>query len=96
MSRDHGQLVLPESPQSQANSPAHPSDPSPYCYYRAMDTQQNLPQVPKVQFRVLVVGKANAGKTSILQRLCDTTESPEIYNVDSSGDRQLVRSTSPS
>jgi len=57
-----------------------------------MDTQRNLPQVPKVQFRVLVIGKANAGKTSILQRVCDTTDSPEIYSVDSSGDRNLVRS----
>ena len=69
---------------------------APYLYFRAMDTEQNLPQVPKVQFRVLVIGKANAGKTSILQRVCDTTESPEIYSVDSSGDRNLVRSTSSS
>ena len=34
---------------------------------------------PKIQFRVLIIGRANAGKTSILQRVCDTTESPEIY-----------------
>jgi hypothetical protein len=68
----------------------------PYCYFCAMDAQQNLPQVPKVQFRVLVIGKANAGKTSILQRVCDTTDSPEIYGVGSLGDRQLVCSTSPS
>jgi GTPase SAR1 family protein len=32
-----------------------------------------------VRFRVLVIGRANAGKTSILQRVCDTTESPKIY-----------------
>jgi len=57
-----------------------------------MATQQNLPEVPAVQFRVLVIGKANAGKTSILQRVCDTTESPEIYSVDSSGARKQVRS----
>ena len=25
------------------------------------------------------MGRANAGKTSILQRVCDTTESPKIY-----------------
>jgi hypothetical protein len=30
-------------------------------------------------FRVLVMGRANAGKTSILQRVCETTESPKIY-----------------
>jgi len=28
---------------------------------------------------VLVLGRANAGKTSILQRVCETTESPKIY-----------------
>jgi GTPase SAR1 family protein len=32
-----------------------------------------------VRFRVLVIGRANAGKTSILQRVCDTTESPKVY-----------------
>ncbi|KAI5988645.1 hypothetical protein F5J12DRAFT_510950 [Pisolithus orientalis] len=37
-----------------------------------------------VKCRVLVIGRANAGKTSILQRVCETTESPKIYRV--SGD----------
>jgi GTPase SAR1 family protein len=44
-----------------------------------MDTQQPRPQIPKINFRVLIVGRANAGKTSILQRVCETTESPIIY-----------------
>jgi septin family protein len=40
-----------------------------------MDVQQLLPAVPhNLRFRVLIIGRANAGKTSILQRLCDTTE----------------------
>ena len=34
---------------------------------------------PNIKFRVLIIGRANAGKTSILQRVCDTTESPKIY-----------------
>ncbi|KAF8272790.1 hypothetical protein EI94DRAFT_1795791 [Lactarius quietus] len=34
---------------------------------------------PKLQFRVLIIGRANAGKTTILQRVCDTTESPVIH-----------------
>src|SRR5450631_3535365 len=34
------------------------------------------------KFRVLIVGRANAGKTTILLRVCDTTEEPEIYNKD--------------
>ncbi|KAJ7938703.1 hypothetical protein B0H13DRAFT_1587466 [Mycena leptocephala] len=37
--------------------------------------------LPDVKFRVLIVGRANAGKTSILQRVCDTTESPKTYRV---------------
>ncbi|KAH9169819.1 hypothetical protein EDB89DRAFT_2193581, partial [Lactarius sanguifluus] len=35
------------------------------------------------QFRVLIIGRENAGKTSILQRVCETTESPIIYRRDS-------------
>ena len=36
-------------------------------------------RISGLMFRVLVIGRANAGKTSILQRVCDTTESPKIY-----------------
>ena len=36
-------------------------------------------KTPKICFRVLIIGRANAGKTSILQRICDTTESPAVY-----------------
>jgi GTPase SAR1 family protein len=49
------------------------------------------PRLPNVQFRVLVIGRANAGKTSILQRVCDTTESPEIYRRGPRGTRERVR-----
>ena len=44
-----------------------------------MDTQQPRRRIPQIQFRVLIIGRANAGKTSILQRVCDTTESPVVY-----------------
>jgi len=47
----------------------------------AMEAQQTLPQVPKVKFWVLIIGRVNAGKTLILQRLVDTTDSPEIYKL---------------
>jgi GTPase SAR1 family protein len=61
----------------------------------AIDAEQNLPITPSdIKFRVLIIGRANAGKTSILQRVCDTTESPEIYSVDSEGVRTRVRSRS--
>jgi len=32
------------------------------------------------RFRILIIGRANAGKTTILQRVCNTRENPEIYN----------------
>ncbi|KAG1731661.1 GTP-binding protein [Suillus paluster] len=32
------------------------------------------------RFRVLILGRANAGKTTILQKVCNTAENPEIYN----------------
>ncbi|KAH9058230.1 GTP-binding protein [Lactarius vividus] len=44
-----------------------------------MNTPQPRRQVPEIKFRVLIIGRANAGKTSILQRVCETTESPVIY-----------------
>ena len=57
-----------------------------------MDAQENLPRLPhNVKFRVLIIGRANAGKTSILRRVCGTTENPVIYSVDSSGTRKQVR-----
>ena len=33
-------------------------------------------------FRVLIIGRANAGKTTILQRVCNTTEQPKIFSRD--------------
>ncbi|KAF8800038.1 hypothetical protein BYT27DRAFT_7200510 [Phlegmacium glaucopus] len=32
------------------------------------------------RFRILVIGRANAGKTTILQKVCNTAEQPEIFN----------------
>jgi len=32
------------------------------------------------RFRILIIGRANAGKTTVLQRICNTTENPVIYN----------------
>ena len=61
---------------------------------RTMAPQTNQSQVPNDPFRVLIIGRANAGKTSILQRVCDTTESPTIYRIDSQGQRSQVRSRS--
>ncbi|KAH9052237.1 hypothetical protein EDB87DRAFT_1570526 [Lactarius vividus] len=46
-----------------------------------MDTQQPRRTVPKIPFRVLVIGRANSGKTTILQRICETTDSPTFYRI---------------
>ena len=32
------------------------------------------------RFRILVIGRANAGKTTLLQRVCNTTDDPCIYD----------------
>ncbi|KAF8555147.1 hypothetical protein OG21DRAFT_1411408 [Imleria badia] len=32
------------------------------------------------RFRILIIGRANAGKTTILRGICNSTESPEIYD----------------
>ncbi|KAI9462064.1 hypothetical protein HD554DRAFT_1468588 [Boletus coccyginus] len=34
------------------------------------------------RFRILIVGRANAGKTTILRGICNSTENPEIYDGD--------------
>jgi GTP-binding protein EngB required for normal cell division len=31
-------------------------------------------------FRILVIGRANAGKTTLLKRVCNTPDDPCIYN----------------
>jgi hypothetical protein len=81
--------------------PSHPATvlhhiaPSSFSQrFRAMDSQRFLPRVPNVTFRVLIIGRANAGKTTILQRVCDTTESPLVYRIDQEGGRRPVRSLS--
>ena len=62
---------------NQSKTHARPNSIAPMD---AEQTSQTKPRtIPDLQFRVLVIGKANAGKTTILQRVCDTTESPMIY-----------------
>jgi len=40
------------------------------------------------QFRILVIGRANAGKTTLLKRVCNTDEEPCIYDEEN---KNLVR-----
>jgi len=66
--------------QQESRPPRHERQPSPIDPPNP-NYQTNLPRVPDVTFRVLIIGRANAGKTSILQGVCDTTDSPEVYRV---------------
>jgi GTPase SAR1 family protein len=56
-----------------------------------MSTERTHRRIPNIKFRVLIIGRANAGKTSILQRVCDTTESPTIYGRGKDGLQKEVR-----
>ncbi|KAG6329375.1 hypothetical protein ID866_9715 [Astraeus odoratus] len=40
------------------------------------------------RFRVLVIGRANAGKTTLLQRVCNSTDLPEVF--DGKGNKVLI------
>jgi len=62
--------------------------------FHAMDAQQDHPQIPDIKFRVLIIGRANLGKTTILQKVCDTTEGPMINRLISWATRDRVRSRS--
>ncbi|KAJ7235232.1 GTP-binding protein [Mycena rebaudengoi] len=41
---------------------------------KAIDLRSKCPH-----FRVLIIGRANAGKTTLLKRVCDSVEDPEIF-----------------
>ena len=71
---------------SPAPAPVPSSSPSPAPSLAPAPS----PRAPNVKFRVLIIGRANAGKTSILQRVCNTTQSPVIYRSDPSGTRRQV------
>jgi GTP-binding protein EngB required for normal cell division len=56
------------------------------------DTQDLRERIGR--FRVLIVGRANAGKTTILQKVCNTTDDPEIYDTKGKKiDAAVVKST---
>ncbi|KAH8813941.1 hypothetical protein DL96DRAFT_507862 [Flagelloscypha sp. PMI_526] len=46
------------------------------------------------RFRILVVGRANAGKTTICQKMCNTTEQPVVYDANAKGNVVNVSPTS--
>ncbi|KAG1827980.1 GTP-binding protein [Suillus variegatus] len=48
------------------------------------------------RFRVLIMGRANAGKTTILQKVCNTTDQPEIYDTKGKKVRVMIYAMHPS
>lgn len=64
----------PNQPTTTSFSGIHPIRVMPN---RAAAIRKKFPQ-----FRVLVIGRANAGKTTLLQRVCKTTESPIVRDRD--------------
>ncbi|KAG6914002.1 hypothetical protein DXG01_002956 [Tephrocybe rancida] len=47
------------------------------------------------RFRVLIIGRANSGKTTILKKVCNSTEEPAIYSGDGDSIGMNVLSPSP-
>lgn len=41
-------------------------------------------------FRILIIGRANAGKTTILRAVCGSNEEPKVYNYQGEA-RRLLR-----
>ena len=46
---------------------------------RQLEQAENVRRLTP-RFRVLIIGRANAGKTTILQRVCNTTDQPKIFS----------------
>ena len=87
-------VPAPALSRAPASSPALSLAPPPVSTPAPAPAPSPAPGPPRglnIQFRVLIIGRSNAGKTSILQKVCDTTESPEIYKTGPSGTRDLVR-----
>ena len=70
-------LPLPVSEPPVDPMPVLPAAPAP----AAIDPDEAAKLRAKyTHFRILVIGRANAGKTTLLKRVCNTTEEPSIYD----------------
>ncbi|KIN99356.1 hypothetical protein M404DRAFT_1004824 [Pisolithus tinctorius Marx 270] len=77
LSRNAGILLPTEASPSVAPDAVVPTRASDY----RLDPTEAKKQVDRIpRFRILVMGRANAGKTTILQRVCNTTDQPEIFD----------------
>ncbi|KAJ6484733.1 GTP-binding protein [Mycena sanguinolenta] len=46
-------------------------------------------------FRILIIGRTNAGKTTILKKVCNSVEDPEIYDTKGNGCAHNLATSSP-
>jgi len=69
------------TPQSRPNSPTAVVAPPVVTPAVTVDLEEAAKLRAKyTHFRILVIGRANAGKTTLLKRVCNTTEEPSIYD----------------
>ena len=71
------------TPQSRSNSPSTVIALPPAAPTSAATTDPEEAAKLRAKysrFRILVIGRANAGKTTLLKRVCNTTEEPSIYD----------------
>ncbi|KAI6141683.1 hypothetical protein BKA82DRAFT_744402 [Pisolithus tinctorius] len=85
-SHDAGILLPTEAAPSVAPDAVVPTRPSDYRL-DPIEAKKQIDRIPR--FRILVMGRANAGKTTILQRVCNTTDEPEIF--DGNGEKVDAR-----
>ncbi|KAI6142237.1 hypothetical protein BKA82DRAFT_1001553 [Pisolithus tinctorius] len=77
LSRSAGILLPTEASPSVSPDAVVPTRASDY----RLDPTEAKKQIDRIpRFRILVMGRANAGKTTILQRVCNTTDQPEIFD----------------
>ncbi|KAG6808760.1 hypothetical protein H0H92_002975 [Tricholoma furcatifolium] len=75
-SRSNSPPVVP-SDRVSSDDPAPPIDPAPNVTI-SMEEAVKL-RAKYTHFRILVIGRANAGKTTLLKRVCNTDEDP-VYH----------------
>ncbi|KAI6146812.1 hypothetical protein BKA82DRAFT_1005948, partial [Pisolithus tinctorius] len=77
LSRNAGILLPTEVSPSVSPDAVVPTRASDYRL-DPTEAKKQIDHIPR--FRILVMGRANAGKTTILQRVCNTTDQPEIFD----------------
>ena len=76
---------------AEAQSPSH----APPFRQGALDADEIRSECPK--FRILIIGKANAGKTTILRKVCNAKPDakPVVYDAEGNEVRQNPKQNPP-